>query len=243
MPWIFEERKMRTSEITYSQLDKRFLSAEYYKKEYLNNEKLLDRMENLKTLKDIAISIKSGTYVRKYVDDGTLYLRVNNIRENDIDLTDVKFVDIERSKIPDEVRVKANDVLLTRTGTIGLSCVAPRKIEGAVISQHLTRITLKQDVNPFYVAVFLNTKLGRMQTERGVAGSVQKELIHNIQKSIKIPILLKPFQDTIAQMVKKASNLRSESEKLNREAKQAVEQELFQLLQSKKTLIEFLEFV
>lgn len=234
---------MRTSEITYSQLDRRFLNAEYYKKEYLDTEKLLSRIENLRKLEDVSTLIKSGTYVHEYVDDGTLYLRVNNIRENDLNLTDVKFVDVEKSKVPNVVRVEANDVLLTRTGTIGLSCVAPEQIEGAVISQHLTRIILKQNVNPFYVAVFLNTKLGRMQAERGVGGSVQKELIHNVQKSIKIPIPCKPFQDQIAQMVMKASNLRSESEKLKREAKQAVERELFRQLQSKRTLTEFLETV
>jgi len=205
---------MEVSEIKYSQLDKRFLNAEYYKTEYLEVERLLNSISDLKSLKEIAKEITSGSYIAEYVNHGTLYLRVNNVRENEIDLSDVKYVDIERSQIPDKIRVKADDVLLTRTGTIGLACVVPKEIKGAVISQHLTRITLKENINPFYVAVFLNTKLGRKQTERGVAGSLQKELIHDIQKSIKIPIPPKSFQNRIAQIAQKAINLRNESERL-----------------------------
>lgn len=217
---------MTISEITFSQLDPRFFNAEYYKPEYIEVHNLLRRLDNVKNLEEISESIISGSYIREYVDTGTLYLRVNNIKEYEIDLGDIKFVDVVKSQIPTKIRVKLNDVLLTRTGTIGIAHVVSEEIVGAVISQHLTRITVKDKVNPFYLAVFLNTKLGRSQTERGASGSMQRELIHNIQRFIKISIPPRSFQDRIEDNLKKAHKKLNQADEIKKEMDNA----LYQLL-------------
>lgn len=198
--------------------------SEYYQPKYTVLMKELDKLKSVENLEKISKSIISGSYVKDYVPKGTLYLRVQNIQENEIDLSDIKFVNVEKSQIPEKIRVKPNDVLLTRTGTTGVAFVATKELEGAVISQHLTRIVLQNNINPDYVAVCLNSQICRLQMERPLAGSLQKELIHVVMKSIKIPILSQAIQEKIAEKIKESLELRKEAKSLLDQAKTEVEE-------------------
>lgn len=202
----------KTYEIDFSEIDKSLrYDAEYHQPKYSTLSKLSKlHSKSLHSISDVI----SGSYISEYVQKGTLYLRVKNIEELGLEFADVKFVNVERSKIPNKIRVKENDVLLTRTGSTGIAVVAPKSVEGAVISQHLTRIILRKGYNPFYVALFLNSVLGRLQTERPLAGSLQKELTHEGTNSVRIPILPEGIQKKMEDEFRKISQLRSESKNL-----------------------------
>lgn len=198
--------------------------SEYYQPKYTVLMKELDKLKSVASLEKISKSIISGSYVKDYVPKGVLYLRVQNIQENEIDLSDIKFVNVEKSKIPEKIRVKPNDVLITRTGTTGVAFVATKELEGAVISQHLTRIVLQNNINPDYIAVCLNSQMCRLQMERPLAGSLQKELIHAAMKSVKIPILPRVVQEKIAEEIKKSLEVRREVKSLLNQAKTEVDE-------------------
>lgn len=210
-------------EATFSQIEEtQRLDAEYYRPKFTKIMQILKKNSNVKTLAEISKSIISGSYIRDYSSGGTFYLRVQNIRETEIDLRDVKFVDIEQSKIPDRIRVKADDVLLTRTGTTGVAFVAEKELEGAVISQHVTRITLRENFDPYYVAACLNSQIGRLQAERAVAGTMQKELIHSSMKKMKIPIITLQDQQKISEKIKESLKQRRKAQDLILKAKRKV---------------------
>jgi len=190
--------------VNYSELKKRFDPLYYHPKYSELLAELRKTPYGTKRLDEISNTILSGSYIDEYTEKGTLYLRVKNIKEGKLDLNDTKFVNIQKSEVPEKIRVQLSDILLTRTGTIGASMVAPKDIVGSVISQHLTRIVIdKDDMNPYYVEAFLNCKLARLQMERGCTGSMQKELVHKTLKSLIIPKPPKEVQDRIAEMVKK----------------------------------------
>lgn len=212
----------RSFETRFSQLQNR-LDAEYYQPKHIHLLSHLEQSETIKTLDKIKRKIVSGSYVPEYVSEGEIYLRVQNIRKTEIDMTDVVFVDTIRSRIPEKIRVEENDVLFTRTGTTGIAFVASKDIVGAVMSQHVTRISLKEDYDPFYIALCLNSMICRLQVERSLAGSVQKELIHSAMKRIKVPIFSPSTQEEMAIAVKKSIELKQESQSLVQSAKKKVE--------------------
>lgn len=209
-------------ETRLSELENR-LDAEYYQPRHTYLLSHLARLKTVRTLDEISRGLVSGSYLPDYVPKGTAYLRVQNIQKTEIDLTDVVFVDVIRSGIPDKIRVKERDVILTRTGTTGVASVAPKDIEGAVMSQHLTRISLKEGYDPYYVALCLNSAIGRLQAERSLAGSMQKELIHSAMKRIRLPILSLATQKEMAVAVKKSIKMNQESKSLIQAAKREVE--------------------
>ncbi len=104
-------------------------------------------------------------------------------------------------------------------GTIGLSIVAPEEIGECNSNQAIAKIRLKSDrLNPYYLATFLNSELGRYQSERIANG----QTVFNINMGeiglLRIPIPPRPIQDRIAQIMQDAYARRqhklAEAEKL-----------------------------
>ena len=95
-----------------------------------------------------------------YTDDGIVMFRNQNIKENYLDDSDVIFIDEEFEKKYVNKRLKANDLLVARTGYPGTACVVPEKYEG---SQTFTTLIarLKEGTNPFYACQYINSDYGK----------------------------------------------------------------------------------
>lgn len=144
---------------------------------------------------DEIAEINSGLYVSGYCDSresgAAPYYRVDNVRDFVPNLTPVDLVhaDTQKHKIPERCRVKQNDVVIARTGTLGKAFLATKHHSGAILSQHLTRLTLKSDlVSPQYLCSFLNSPLGREQLISFGSGSTRLELTHDNLKQLEVPI-------------------------------------------------------
>jgi len=215
---------MVSSTIKFSQIEDR-IDAEYYKPEYFKIYNDLKKNDAV-LLKDIAKEIVSGSYIDTYFLQGVLYLRVNNLREDGFDFSDVKYVDIQYSKISQKIRVHTNDLILGRTGTVGVALIVSSELNGAVMSQHITKIVPKDTINRFYLMVYLNSRYGRLQAERTALGSMQKELTLEATKDIKIFIPSQSFQQKIEKMVKEAERKRKLADEKYKEAEEILNKEL-----------------
>ena len=216
---------MITSTIKFSQIEDR-IDAEYYKSEYLEVYNTLEKRKDAILLKDIAKKIVSGSYIDTYFPQGVLYLRVNNLREDGFDFSNVKYVDIQYSKIPQKIRIHTNDLVLGRTGTVGVVLVVPKVLDGAVMSQHITKIIPKDKINRFYLMIYLNSKYGRLQAEKTALGSMQKELTLDATKNIKVFIPPQSFQQKIERMVKETYKKRKLADEKYKEAEEILNKEL-----------------
>ena len=156
---------MQTSIIKFSQIEDR-IDAEYYKPEYLSIYEELEKKKNVVLLENIAEEIVSGSYIDTYFPKGTFYLRVNNLKEEGFDLSDAKYVDIQYSKISERIRIHTNDLVLGRTGTVGVVLIVPNELDGVVMSQHITKIVPSERINRFYLMIYLNSKYGRLQAKK-----------------------------------------------------------------------------
>jgi len=216
---------MQTSTIKFSQIEDR-IDAEYYKPEYLEIYNDLKKKKDVFLLKDVIKEIISGSYIDAYFPEGTLYLRVNNLKEDGFVLSDAKYVDIQYSKIPQRIRVHTHDLVLGRTGTVGIVLIVPSELDGAVMSQHITKIVLSEKINRFYLMIYLNSKYGKLQAEKTALGSMQKELTLDVTKNFKILVPPKSFQQKIEEMVKDAQKKRKLADEKYKEAEEILNKEL-----------------
>lgn len=216
---------MITSTIKFSQIEDR-IDAEYYKPEYFEIYNNLEKKKDSILLEDIAKEIVSGSYIDTYFPQGVIYLRVNNLREDGFNFSDIKYVDIKYSKIHQKIRVHTNDLVLGRTGTVGVVLVIPNELDGAVMSQHITKIVPKDTINRFYLMVYLNSKYGRLQAEKTALGSMQKELTLDATENIKVSIPSKSFQQKIENMVKERQGKQRLADEKYKEAEEILNKEL-----------------
>ena len=208
------------------------IDPEYYLPEYLEKDKFLEEI-HAKNLEDISHSIVEfwsifSLFSSKIFRTKVAYhlLQVGNIKENFI-TGNFKYIDEELSKNTlYKSLVKENQVLITIAGTIGNALVAQGLPINTNSNQAIANITLKKDVNPFYVSTFLNSVFGKYQSQRLIVSNVQPNLLLVQVKSIKIPIFSQAFQLQIEKMVKGAQAKENQSKELYAEAEKILLAEL-----------------
>ena len=203
------------------------IDAEYYKPEYLNIYSKLNASGSKIFLKRLIKEIVSGSYVDSYFEKGTLYLRVNNITEFGFDLSDIKFVDVDFSKIPDKIKIKTGELVLGRTGTIGITHLVDERLNGSVISQHITKIVVDENhINKYYLVAYLNSDLARKQMMRESLGSMQVELTLDATKNLIIFLPSNDLQARIGKLIQEFYELQRSSQILYSQAETFLLEEL-----------------
>lgn len=125
-----------------------------------------------------------------YADHGIKFLRIVNIKPNELSLEDVAYItpavhegELARSKLA------AGDVLMTITGRVGSAAVVPKSALPANINQHIVRLRVDPErCHPEYLAAYLNTSLGRIISNRPVTGGTRIALDYDAIRDIPIPL-------------------------------------------------------
>jgi len=157
-----------------------------------------------------------------YPDEGPKFVRVQNVQPNFLkwDAEEDPCIDsrthttrLKRSQL------KANDVVLTITGTYGVAAVVPADFGEANINQHSVRMEVGDSILPEYLSVFLNSTLCRPQFDRAVTGSSRPALDYDAIRDLRI--LLPPdkqeqqqLADVVMSQLSQAASLRREADTL-----------------------------
>ena len=163
---------------------------------------------------DLIYDISSGSTPKvdeNYYTDasGVPFLRVQNVMEQGIDLSDVKFITREvHNGMLRRSQLKKDDLAFTITGRIGSVTVIPDNFEGN-INQHSVRFQLNSQIanittSPRYVAVFLNSTLGRSLSIREATGGTRPALDYKALHSIRIILPPPNIQNHIVSIMKSA---------------------------------------
>jgi len=160
-------------------------------------------------IRDLKPKLKYGASIdADYIGD-VPFIRIKNLRRNDIDLSDLQYVSSAvYGKSLKNLYLKDEDVLIERSGTyVGLCTCLPSGFENYVYGSYIIRLRLEdtKEIIPQYLAIFLNSELGRTQFDRLKTGALQFNI--NIQQ-IRQVIVPKPnleVQRTIIENVQ--SNL------------------------------------
>ena len=163
------------------------LDAEFFRPDYLRVQRKLEKIGSRRLI-DFQVNIRHPKEIqRNYVDDGVLLLRGQNVRPLSIDLTSnpvyISEEDAERLK---ENTIHYKDILIMRSGANVGQCAIYLENSSA-ISMSDTLIIRSCNLNPFFLAIFLNTKYGKALIERGKYGSAQPHIAPPFLYQIPIP--------------------------------------------------------
>jgi len=159
------------------------------------------------TLRDVAEDTKyaivdgpfgSQMKVHEFTTEGIPLIEMQNLKGDKINLsfrrfiTETKFKELERSK------VKGDDIIVSKTGTLGLVAIVPKQIDEAMITSRLAKISLNENLITLKFAYYFMKLLRSSQYWEEVGkGTTMKILtIENIEDT-HIPFPPLPEQHRI----------------------------------------------
>lgn len=195
------------------------IDSEYFKKEYLENEKIISKFE-YQTLEQLSTRITNGhtPYGENLLDNEVKFVTAEFI--DDFCINEVKkYISfqnhqnyLKRSMLND------GDIIFSIKGKVGNAVPIFDIKEPLNINQDVAKISIKREINHFYVSAFLNSRYGKKQTESQATGQINPFIALGVLKHFKIPILPKDFQLEIEKLVKDSHKALEDSKALYKEA-------------------------
>ena len=150
----------------------------------------------------------SRGWAAHYADAGDLFLRIQNVRRDELVLDDVAFVNPPPTAEAKRTRVRAGDVLLSITADLGRTAVVPEGIGTAFINQHLS-ILRTDALVPRFLSAFLSSPAGQRQIASSNNVGVKSGLNFDDVRQLTIPTPPRADQEWFVHRVEAAERLRS----------------------------------
>ena len=151
--------------------------------------------------------------VEAYQDEGKLFIRVSSISQDGLISKTQKYISEELYKeYKDDYQPHVGEILLTKDASPGMACVVREPVEG-IISSGVMRLKLKEKINSDYLALVLNSMVGRLQAARDAGGSIIAHWKPEQIKNVVVPILPIPTQNKIADLLLQSYQARKKATK------------------------------
>ncbi len=202
------------------------LDAEAYQPKMLSAYAAIEHLPHV-SLGEIAF-ITDGQHGYHTIDENSeiKHLTARSIQNGFIDTVNADRISEEMHLRNQRSACVEGDVLLSTAGTIGNSGIITKDVLPANMDQDVARIKIhnQQELNPWYLVAFLNSRYGRLQTMRESTGQVQQHLALEKVRQLRVPLLAQ--QNQIAEMGKRSFELFQQSEQLYTEAERLLAAEL-----------------
>ncbi|HOW13141.1 MAG TPA: restriction endonuclease subunit S, partial [Candidatus Pacearchaeota archaeon] len=200
--------------------------AEYFQPKYEKLIKQITKKYQTKQLKELAV-VKRGSLIdpRFYNElEGTPYIRGKDFSSGRLEKSGLVYIN-KNFRLGKEIRVKKGDLVFSSIGSVGASALVTQEFEDSFISNNTGKISLKdkKELLPEYLAVVLRSIIGQSWFEKEASQTAQPKISDSQVRSFYIPILPKPTQQKIADLVQKSHEARKQAKQLLEEAKQKVE--------------------
>lgn len=223
MSWknIVNKNNLNVSIINFSQIEKERIDAEYYKSQYLDKEKAIQK-KSWKHLSEI--SSENKRYKQPvYVENSDIFV-INSqyLRENSINYELARFGDSSSKLVP------KNSIMINSTGvgTLGRVNINYLKDVNITVDSHVNIITAK-GINPYFLTSFLQSSYGKSQIERNISGSSgQIEIYPKDFAQFKIPLPSINFQDKIEQIYSNSIAFNIQSKNIYKKAEEVLLKEI-----------------
>jgi type I restriction enzyme, S subunit len=193
-----------------SELTRKKLFVEFYQPKFqFLFKKLHECPYPLHSLKKLSNRMFDGPFgsnrkVDMYQDSGIPYIRVKDVLPSGIFLDELKYISPEKHNELIRSRVVPGNLLITIAGRLGTAAVFPESLEEGNITGHIVGLELSKQINPHYVATFINSQLGEFQAIRLGHRTTRPELNLSEVGEFIIPVPPRPVQDRIAQIMQDA---------------------------------------
>lgn len=212
----FNIKSLKASFLSSGRLD-----AEHYQVKFDELEAIIESVPH-KTIAELQ-SFNARGVQPDYVDGGGVsVVNSKHILEDGLDYDNFEHTTADFLSSHERARIGYGDILIYTTGAnIGRTQVYLR--DGQAIASNHVNILRVKGVNPIYLALVLNSPVGRMQTEKLCTGSAQAEIYPSDIEKFVVPILDETTQESIAAKVQECFAMKTESKRLLNAAKEAVE--------------------
>ncbi|MBI4989808.1 MAG: hypothetical protein HZC23_13420 [Rhodocyclales bacterium] len=146
--------------------------------------------------------ITSGSrgWAKYYSDSGALFLRVGNVRRENIQL---ELGDIQRVAPPLgaeglRTQVAPGDILVTITADVGRVGLVSSQLGEAFVNQHVALVRPRTGFNPRYLAWYLASRVGNQQLRLNERGATRTGLGLDDILAARIPFIDNIEQDRVA---------------------------------------------
>lgn len=145
---------------------------------------------------------------------------------NEIDPKPNQYISASTKTDINELRVKRNQVLLTRSGTTGNVTFVSKTLDNSIFSDDLIRITAKNEFDAGFLYTFLKTDIGTKLINTNNYGAVIKHIEPDHLKEIQIPDADRGIKNQIHQLIMDSFDLRDQSNNLIDQAQKLLKSEL-----------------
>lgn len=190
------------------------LDAEFWRPGHLEIETTVLKQPHA-CLGDLSTSMRKGVFnilADSYVDEGVAFYRSSNVGQILPKESGLVFITPQRHAEESKTALRRGDIMLAKTGKEAASVVLRDECN---VSQDVIAIRPNYErVNPFYLAVFLNTRSGRLQMQRWFQGQVQYHLSLPDARQILVPLPSPKIQARIERKVHEAESQLSKTQEL-----------------------------
>lgn len=202
------------------------LDAEFWQPAYLTKEKVIRSGEHI-ALGALVSTFKKGIFyilAREYADKGVPFYRSSNVGTILPKEEGLAFITPAKHREEYKTALETGDLMMVKTGRSGASVVLVRHCN---VSQDVIAVKVRRErVNPYFLALYLNTSFGSSEMNRWFQGQVQPHLSLEDARRIWIALVPDKVQVEIETMVKNSARLRNEAEEAYAKSKQLLEAEL-----------------
>ena len=150
----------------------------------------------------------SRGWAEYYSESGDLFLRIQNVRRDQLLLDDIAYVQAPDTAEAKRTRVQAGDVLFSITADLGRTAVVPEGLGTAYINQHLSILRTKALV-PRFLSAYFASPAGERQVFGRNRHAVKAGLNFDDVRSFLIPVPPIDLQHEFAERVTAVEKLKA----------------------------------
>lgn len=146
-----------------------------------------------------------GTMIKKHEHQttGIPMLGIENIGDGKFVDGNKIFITPEKAKELKSFTLLEGDIIISRSGTVGELCAVPKRMEGALLSTNLIRVSLNNHIilSDYFIYLFQSKGIVLDQVRELCKGSTRTFLNQSILKQIKFPVPDISKQKTIVKII------------------------------------------
>src|SRR3989338_8161965 len=156
-------------------------------------------------LGDFITDIRYGlSTANDYVDFGIPFLRILNLKNDGIDVSDVVYLSEDQKDEIGKAVVHEGDLLISRSGSVGIVVVVPKEAENFAFGSFMIKFCLNEKINKQYISAWLNSEASRKLIEREKIGAIQGNITIATIKNFDIPVPPLSVQNEVVKKIQEA---------------------------------------
>jgi type I restriction enzyme, S subunit len=141
---------------------------------------------------------------------GVLVLGIDNVRDGTFSMGSQNRISIEKFRELEKYQARPGDLLITVMASLGRTCVVPRDLEKAVITKHVYRVSMEEDLlYPEYFNLLLQSQtVSRLRMFKNAQGQTRPGLNSSILKVLPLPLCSRAEQvEIVSRLSSQLSNV------------------------------------